>query len=233
MINPSGHPFPLLPMTRQTKEKRDKQDERKEKKRKGKKRPIPSSPSRESRRKLHSRRARPTFFPCVAPASLLAQILPSLLRKLPSGVYAPYPGTLQENQNRLCGLLLPKPLARRSRCPSTDCLFSSGCIGVDVMATPQLSNPPRIPSPSIHLPLMPHTCTSKALRRRLARIALHGGPSEQPHITIANAGKLGSRIGLEHRSTDASCVTSEPYDWLLGVFGLSARDSQCCPGLSL
>ena len=98
-------------MIRQTKEKRDNQDERKEKK-KEKECPIPSSPSRESRRKLPSQRARPAFFPCVAPASLLAQILLSLLRKLPSGADTPYPGTLQEIQNRLRGLLLPKPLAR-------------------------------------------------------------------------------------------------------------------------
>ena len=96
-------------MTRQTKGKRNKQKKRKEK---GKERAAyPLIPSRESQRKLHSRRARPAFFPCVTRASLPVQTLLSLLRKLSSGVDAPYPRTPQETQNCLRGLL-PKPLAR-------------------------------------------------------------------------------------------------------------------------
>ena len=110
MIDPSGAPFLLPPMTHQTKEKRNRQNERNEKE-KGKA-AYPLVPSRESQRKLHSRRAQPAFFPCVTRDSLPVQILLSLLRKLSSGADAPYPGTLQENQNRLRGLLLPKPLAQ-------------------------------------------------------------------------------------------------------------------------
>ena len=112
MINPSG--APLSPSSHDPPDKRKREiNKTKERKKKKEREKVayPLIPQQEEP-KLHSRRTRPAFFPCVAPASLLAQILLSLLRKLPSGADAPYPGALQEHQNRLRGLLLPKPLAR-------------------------------------------------------------------------------------------------------------------------
>ena len=88
-------------MPRQTKEKRNKQNRNQSslsprpQQGEPKETTLPAGPAR--------------LLPCVTRASLLVQTVLSLLRKLSSGSDAPYPGALQENQNRLRGLL-PKPL---------------------------------------------------------------------------------------------------------------------------